>query len=151
MGDTAENVIANVSARVNSLENARNATDLKQSFIDALADCTNDKYNTVCNTGICSRVISALTLMDNDINLAKPMKTKSILRSEIMSKAYRILQDELETHPSARDYLDGCDNEKVVEFEDHIKNKVVTTIMKEYPSCDEKILVPIIKDACAGI
>jgi hypothetical protein len=151
IGDHENMVIDNVWQRINSKENLSRASALKESFADALVDCTNKLHYTVCSGGRCARILSSLTLLDADDAVAAPVKTREILRSEIMSKAHKVLQDALATSPAAADYLAGKDTPEVNQFEEQVKQNITQTIIRDYPNESTKNLGELISDAHAGV
>lgn len=149
---THENmVIDEVWKRINSRENEAQRNELRESLADALVDSTNESNYTVCSGGRCARILSSLTLLDSDNTISTPVKTREILRSEIMSKAHKILEKAIETEPGGADYVAGEDTGEVNKFEDSVKKQITEAIVADYPDEDTKNLADLISDAHAGI
>lgn len=153
VGEKENLVIDNVWKRINSKDNVDKRDALRESFADALIDCTDEKGYTVCSGGRCARILSSLTLLDSDKNIAEPVKTRDIIRSEVMSKAHKILQDSLEQIDDniADEYLEGKDSPEVSEFESKVKEEIDKKIRIDYPHQPIHIIDGLIKDAQAGV
>lgn len=151
IGDYEKLMVDNIWNRVNSRSNADRIDTLRESFADALVDCTNDEGYTVCSNGRCARIISSLTLLDSDANAAAPVKTREILRSEVMSKAAKILENALKNSTIAEDYLAGKETPEVAEFETTVKAEMAKKITADYIDEPPSILGDLISDAQAGI
>ena len=93
--DQESNIWYTVWKRIHAPENSDNIESLKNSFRDAVIDCTEDG-STVCTVGRVTRALNSLTLMDKNTNIATPVKTDDIERKEVYDKAYTILQRELD-------------------------------------------------------
>lgn len=148
VGAQEEMVLLEVWKRVNSNQNKSRQKELKEAFADALVDSTDDNGYTVCSGGRCARILSSLTLLDTDKKIAEPIKSKEILRSEIMSKAHKILNEAIDTHPQGADYVAGDDAPK---FESDVKKIIAKTIKDDYAGKEIKDLDELIADAQAGV
>lgn len=152
-------ILKDVWKRIHSNENKDKSSNLKESLFDSLADSMeksfySDEYKPVCISGRCSRILQSLTLLDNDEKISTPVKTTSILKDEIMTKSYKILQDELSKQPEniQKTYNSGEgsdeDMKNTQKFEESVKEKIIN-IEKDYP--DNIKVKDIINDALAGI
>jgi hypothetical protein len=159
---TEQAVLSDIWSRVNSNGNSANRDALRTALIDNLVSCTEKnntgKYSTVCTSGRCTRYINTLTLLDNDVNVAAPIKTKSILRNEILAKTSVLIDKKLtDTTPILAAIYKGTSPPQeeyeaqlttlVTEMKDHVAD----TIRKDYPNENMKILEELITDAQAGI
>lgn len=163
LNTNADDILINVWKRIHSPENENKKDELQAAFFDSIADSMENNHygtqkNMVCLVGRCNRILQTFTLLDNDANLSKPIKTKEILKNEIFSKSYKIIQDELKKLPEATaNVYNGISNSddqeiqrQIGEFESKLKIEI-ENISKEYPDTDPKILEPIINDAKSGI
>lgn len=158
-----DEIILNVWRRIHSPDNAENRESLKASLMDALAEGMDKnhfgEYKEVCAGGRTSRVLGSLTLLDNNDQIAAPMKTKEIMRNEIFAKTYKIIQNELENAPKmVSNAYNGIIpeeevppelNSKVEALEDHMRDVIAQTIKDDYPN--SKNLDNLILDAQAGV
>lgn len=160
IGASEDQIVLEVWKRINSSDNADNREELKQSLWTALASGMEPnyqgEYTAVCTVGRCSRVLDSLTLMDADSKLAKPPQTSEILRNEILSKSYVILQDALRDSPVAAVYngttTETDENRQALDdFKHTVKNRIEDTIRQDYPEAKPETLNNLIKDAKAGI
>lgn len=162
LDSTEDQVLGEVWRRIQSPENEQNRTTLEESLFDSLADAMDrapdGQYRQVCTTGRCARVIGSLTLLDKDPALAAPMKTTEILRNEIFSKSYQLIQHRLaEADPTVRAiYEDGAAGTPEQEtaartFEQSLRDTIETTIRADYPDAKPETLDSIIRDAQAGV
>jgi len=158
-----DDVLLNVWSRINSSDNEENRDSLKESLMDSLANSMDTnwagEYKEVCIGGRCARMIGSLTLLDKEPTISSPMKTGEILRNEVFSKSYVILQDQLNTQPQEiQDAYNGKITEindnlqsQVDRFESETKEKIAETIRNDYPSSKPDVLNNLIADAQAGI
>jgi len=157
-------VVANVWRRMNSPDNADNRDNLRDALMDNLADGVEKGYNgqdyQVCASGRTGRVLSSLTLIDADEEISQPIKTAEILRNEVFSKSYQIIQNTLKTadEETARAYNGVLDqpapdvDDKVAAFEVHLKEQIDQQLRDEYSDkVEPKILDNLIQDAQAGV
>lgn len=164
LNTTEDQVLLNIWKRIHSPENQKVKDDMKSTLFDSMADSMDinnyGEFKEVCLSGRCDRVLQSLTLVDQDPEISKPVKTTEILRNEVFSKSYRILQDELKkVPPEIGDAYNGklpqgSDPElekKVAEFEDNVKMEIEKTIRQDHSNVKPTILESIIKDAVAGI
>lgn len=164
LGDAREDeVLLNVWKRINSSANTENRESLKDSLMDSLADSMDTnwagEYKEVCIGGRCARMLGSLTLLDAQEEIAAPMKTAEILRNEVFSKSYKILQEQLESQPQeVRDIYNGKISSPTPEqeelgkkFEESTKDKIAETIRSDYPNSKPTVLDNLIKDAQAGV
>lgn len=157
-------ILSNVWKRTGSAENEQNRISLQSSLMNSLADCIEDGYNgneyQVCISGRVGRVLGSMTLLDANEQISEPIKTAEILRNEIFSKSYKIIQDSLKEtdDETARGYNGTLESPapevetKVRVFEDQVRDRIETTLRKEYEDkVDKKILENLIQDAKAGV
>lgn len=153
-------VLSNIWARINSSENEPVKEQLTKSLIDSLIN-SNEKnssgeYKLACTTGVCSRVIDSLTLLDTDSDISSPIKNTEILRNEIFSKAHKVMKDTISA--ASADYQQAYNStktdpdtlDKISKLEIRILNNI-DSIRLEYPNTNSDILNTIIDDAKAGI
>lgn len=131
----------------------QNAEDL---VVSALQECVENNI-TVCAMGRVSRIIESLVVVDSDPEISSSGKTTSILRSEIMSKAFNILEKEKENlkaeNPKLYDeYANSLDDESKSEdlqkWETHVRQEF-NKIAQDYPNIEKAH--SIIKEAHMGI
>lgn len=164
LGSYEDEILLSVWQRVHSPENDGKRQALKDSFMDALADGFDinqqGQYKKVCVNGRCSRLLSSLTILDEDKDISKPLKTKEIMRNEVLSKSYKILQDSLaqaspDVAAAYRGETDTAGNaeleNKVKDFTIQVKNSIETTMRKDYSESEPRIVEELIKDAQAGV
>lgn len=151
VGAHENQIIDEVWQRINSRENEDRQNELKESLADALIDATDESGYTVCSNGRCARVLSSLTLLDTNPDVAAPVKTREILRSEVMSKASKIIETAIDNLPGGVDYADGKESPEVTEFETTVKNKIAEIIVADYPEENTKYLADLVLDAQAGV
>jgi hypothetical protein len=167
LNSTEDEVLMAVWQRIHSPENESKQQALKSAFMDALAngfDVNNEgKFKEVCVNGRCNRLLNSLTLLDEDPNISKPVKTTEILRNEVFSKSYKIIQDELDRaapevaaayrgeSPAPGSLADPELPKKVSDFENHLKDTIATTLRNDYADSKPEILENLIKDAQAGV
>jgi hypothetical protein len=157
-------ILSNVWKRTGSAENEQNRVSLRGSLMNSLADCIEDGYNNaeyqVCISGRVGRVLGSMTLLDADERISEPIKTAEILRNEIFSKSYKIIQDALKEtdDETARGYNGALDSPapevetKVRVFEDQLRERIENTLRTEYEDkVDKKVLENLIQDAKAGV
>lgn len=158
-----DDVLLNVWKRVNSPENDDNKDSLQESLMDSLANSMDTnwagEYKEVCIGGRCARILGSLTLLDKEPAIAAPMKTGEILRNEVFSKSWRIVQDELsDQSQEIQDAYNGKTlnpsddiQTQVDEFENNTKNKIEEIIKKDYSTSKPDVLDNLIEDAKAGV
>lgn len=156
LGASEKQILIEVWKRINDPKNNSQRESLKQSFINALVDGVENGKN-VCTLGRCNRMLGTLTLLDNDPEVSKPVKTTEILRNEVFGKAHHIITTILKDTPKeiadAYQNLDYSDEHaKSVEIlENKLKTEVESILREEYQSVKPNILDNLIKDAQAGI
>lgn len=163
LGTDESAVLQNVWTRVHSRENAANLQNLELSFVNSLAECQEPDWQgndqQVCTVGRVSRVINSLSQMDADEDIAAPVVTTEVLRNEIFSKTYAIIQEELKSadvdvarkyNGLPGDYAPEIDA-RVEEFEENLKLKITNTIQSEYSDAKPETLRTIIQEALAGV
>jgi len=155
-----KSIISDVWKRINSQENHDKRGLLKESFMDALASGV-ESGRDVCTMGRCSRVLGALTLLDKDSEISKPVKTTEILRNEALFKAHQTVLRVLKEYPS--NISEAYQNpekllsasadvrQKVDELENTIKQEIETTLKSDYSNIKPVTLENIIRDAQAGV
>lgn len=178
LNTTEDQILLNVWKRINSPENAAHRVGLRDVLFDSMADSIElnryGEYMEVCLVGRCNRILQSLTLLDKDPEIATPIKTTEILRNEILSKSYVIIQNELKKapldvsnayngityigpHQAALTENQNVNNDqqnlnaKIKEFENKTKLEIERLIRQEYIGVDPKILDNLIKDAQAGV
>jgi hypothetical protein len=157
-------VLSEVWRRMNSPQNEDNRENLREAFMGSLADCVETGYNgqeyQVCSSGRCGRVLGSLTLLDQDEHISQPIKTAEILRNEVFSKSYQIIQDSLNNTDAetARAYNGVLDSpapdvaEKLQRFESGLKDRIEMELRDEYSDkVDSNVLDNLINDAKAGV
>ena len=163
LGTDESAVLQNVWNRVHSRENAANVQNLELSFVNSLAECQEPDWQgndqQVCTVGRVSRVINSLSQMDADEDISAPVVTTEVLRNEIFSKTYAIIQEELKSadvdvarkyNGLPGDYAPEIDA-RVEEFEENLKLKITNTIQSEYSDAKPETLRTIIQEALAGV
>lgn len=165
LNDREDKVLLNVWTRIHDPRNKENKDSLKTALMDSLAECVAPDYygvdQSVCTMGRTERVINSLTLLDSDEDISKPVKTKEIMRNEVFTKSYKIIQDELKKMPTevVRAYNgvtspdeQGPDlQESVKTFEQMLKDKIADDVVNTYPSAKQDTIEQLIKDAQAGV
>lgn len=166
--DNERNILLNVWRRIHSGDNSEQREFLIDAFMDSLSNSMEKNYYgdyaMVCANGRCDRVINSLTLIDSNPVISKPIKTKEIMRNEILSKSYNILQGELKRAPAnvAKAYngslsesqIDTDLQNQVDNFVNNVKDKIETQIREDYKESDlhnEATLENLIKDAQSGV
>jgi hypothetical protein len=74
-------------------DNDENAKDIRESVVESLADCVENKQ-IVCSGGVAARLLSSLGLLDHDENVGITQSTE-MYRNEIFGEAKKIFDDEL--------------------------------------------------------
>jgi hypothetical protein len=160
LGGSENELLTDVWKRITSQDNKSNRQSLKESLVDAL-DSSIESGKPVCTMGRCSRVLSSLTLLDNDEAISKSVKTKDLLRNEILSKSYVTLQKVLDSSPA--EITAAYSNPEVLELatpevkkgvddlENKIKSEIETTIRNDYKDVKNETLDDLIKDALHGV
>jgi hypothetical protein len=159
--DTSERqLIVDVWKRINSPENHSKRGTLHESFMNSLSDGI-ENGKPVCTMGRCGRMLGSLTLLDADPEIAKPTKTKEILRNEIFSKSHAIIKKVLDDTPIhiAKAYqdpeifaqADSKIKKKVDKLENKLKQEIETTLQQDYKDVKPATLDNLIKDAQAGV
>ena len=160
LGTTEDKILLEVWKRINSPDNEENRDELKRSLWTSMASGVETNYNgnsaTVCTVGRCSRILDSLTLMDSDKHIAKPPQTVEVLRNEVLSKSYVVLQNALRNSPLAAVYNgtepETDDNRQALDdFKLSVKREIADTIHKDYPDAKPDTLNNIIQDAQAGV
>lgn len=156
-------ILGNVWNRVNSAENMENRDGLRSSLMDSLSECVERGYNggdyQVCASGRTARVLGAMTLLDTNESISTPMKTAEILRNEVFSKSYKIIQDALKEtdDETARGYNGALESPapdveyKVGQFVEAVKGRIAETLRADYADVDPGVIDNLIKDAQAGV
>lgn len=122
--DQESNIWYTVWKRIHAPENSDNIESLKNSFRDAVIDCTEDG-STVCTVGRVTRALNSLTLMDKNTNIATPVKTDDIERKEVYDKAYTILQRELDKMGSKfKESYESGEMTNTEVFDDKVKEAI---------------------------
>ena len=98
-GDTEDNIFAYVWTRASHPRNASNRDNIKLAIVDAL-DSAVEGTTTVCINGRASRILSALSLLDFDNEIANP-KTLDMYRQQIFGEISQMISAETTTIASA--------------------------------------------------
>jgi hypothetical protein len=162
--DTTETeVLKDVWTRIKSPENEKNKDNLQETFIHSLADCIEPNWqgidHQVCVSGRVSRVLGTLTLLDNDTEISKPVKTTEILRNEVFSKAHNIIQKELKAadidianaYNGVQESPSPTTQEQLINFESSLKQKIDDTLRHDYPDVKSDVLNNLISEAQQGV
>jgi hypothetical protein len=166
--DNEKNILINVWKRVHSSDNDDRRQFLKDAFMDSLSNGMEKNYYgdyaMVCANGRCDRVINSLTLIDSNPEISKPVKTKEIMRNEVLAKSYTILQEELKRADTAvvRAYNGSTPESEITtevqgqvdDFITRVKGKIETQVRDDYKESDVRdpgIIDNLIKDAQSGV
>lgn len=164
--DNERNVLLNVWKRIHSSDNDNRRDNLRASLIDSLASGMEKNYYgdyaMVCANGRCGRVINSLTLLDANKDISRPIKTKEIMKNEVFSKSYKILENELKKAPAdvvkayngttPESQINAELTKRVDDFMDNVKSKIETQIRADYDgSTNDATLENLIKDAQSGV
>jgi len=182
-------VLTNVWRRIHQPANVKNYLELEVAVIDALLDSVERKspfvnalgdlfmlmaqpqqlqmqtefsrnYSTVCINGRVSRILTALTLLDADEQLAAPVMDMSELKNEAYMKSSRIVDELFETKSKEfREFYNKNSDDltteqewQIQEFEKDAKEKIKTELTKDYKHLvSQSELTEIIKNAQAGV
>lgn len=131
VGANEKDILFAIWDRINSKTNEERKENLVTSFIDSLANSMESRngsgFSHVCTQGRACRIIDSLTLLDKNEKLSVPPKTIDMYRNEIMSKSYKILQDELKKAPNnVREAYNGN-----TPLDDESSNKIDNTFTQE--------------------
>ena len=140
--------------RIHHADNLKNQELLEQALIDQLYDCyeNNDpmvglflvalvgenKGHVVCVNGRVARIISSLSLLDNDPILAEPEKDIAEITNMAYSKASQILKSTLEKNKAAelysksREKMSTEEKTTIDKIENDVKNNIKQTLTSEY-------------------
>lgn len=160
-----------VWTRIHHKDNEENMKKMEIMLLDQLIDCYESiKINigiinvmtpehSVCINGRVGRIISSLTLLDNDKILSDPEKDEKEIANLAYSKAYKILTTELkknkridELYNTNHDKLSDDEFDEVIEFENKIKLKIERELTNEYKNyISSQKLKNIIEKAKQGI
>lgn len=167
LNDNERNILLNVWKRIHSSDNDHQRANLQESLIDSLSSGMEKNYfgdyAMVCANGRCARVINSLTLLDANKDISKPPVTKEIMKNEIFSKSYRILEDQLKKAPvdvakaynglTPESQIDEDLNKRVEEFTKNVKDKIEKQIRSDYKSssASSETIENLIKDAQSGV
>lgn len=111
-------------------------TDLKEMLFTNLIDCMEED-GPVCIVGRVSRVLSTLTLLDEDDELSKPEMTIADVSNEIYGKVVKLLDSELTVNNMNELYnkltpLTVDEQNKLNKCIDNIKKNITESITNEY-------------------
>lgn len=154
---TDTQVMIDVYKRIISPDNANSRPDMQRAFMDSLADVVeNDaqgRPHLVCVTGRCARMLNALTMLDHDGTIARPVQTTDMVRNEALSKASTILQTALREAPEEirQGYTDNTGTDEVREFEKQVKSQIENTIRTDYSHLENRVVDQVVQDAQAGV
>ena len=153
MSDNEKIILSEVWGRINSPDNSAKYPQLISALVDQLSDCVETKGYTVCEGGRVNRLIDTFTLMDSDDELSKPIKSKEVLKHEILPNMGKLLEDELEKLPeqTRNDYNSAKSTPEVEQFENHMKNLMIQTIDENYSDVNPRVRNQIKEEAIAGI
>ena len=122
------------------------------------ADPLLDKLNLACINGRVGRIISALSLLDNDPILNSPEIDEKEIANIAYMKASSILKEELKTENMENIYTKDVDQltneerENLNKFEKNVKDKIENTLLKEYKDIiSNDQLTNIIKKSQLGV
>lgn len=119
------------------------------NLIDALIQGLENSYEgkVVCAHGICSRILDSFVLIDKSF-LGNPAKNIEIIRKEMCSKTYKILQDNIRSEENNKKYMED-DPAFLAMLEDKIK----TILQSDYKNTDidKETLDKLIEEMIAGI
>ncbi len=127
-----KNILLEVWARAHCIKNKENEADLEQSILDSLENCIENN-TTVCLSGRVTRIIGSLALLDAEsekIGLGI-LKTKTMVRNEILEDASRIMQkytgpDSKEDKGVIDKYNTGSDDAEVKLLENKMKEEMLS-------------------------
>ena len=153
MNDNEKTILSEVWGRINSPDNSTMYPQLVSALVDQLSDCVETKGYTVCEGGRVNRLIDTFTLVDSDEELKKPIKSKEVLKHEILPNMGKLLEDELQKLPeeTRKDYNLGKSTLDVEQFENHMKTLMSQTIDKNYSDVNPRVRNQIKEEALAGI
>lgn len=172
-------ILNHVWDRINDEENIQHKEQLQIALIDNIIDCAykvgnildpqlaqvvqlimGDTYTVHCINGRVARFITSLILLDVDPIISKPEMDAKEIANEAYSKAYAILNNELDiqndqiqTWFSTKETDLTPDQLTIVkELEQHIKGKIADVLKADYKDIlDSSELDIIITKAQAGI
>lgn len=136
--DTESNIYKNVVTRIKSPENRDSRDELMNALADSIKNMVQESrdgtYHTVCLGGRMNNLMNTFTLLDADPGIANPIKTSSILKSEIFSKMQKELELEIaKQDPGVRDHYNDINKptppgyeETINKIRENIKNKLET-------------------------
>jgi hypothetical protein len=143
VGDTEQNILANVVRRINIPENMKNRKDMVVSLATNLADSVKKNNLTnmpVCISGRVAGVIESLAHMDKDPGVGI-LKTKEAIRNEVFQTAHHeymatqkmALDGNNDTlKKGAEDMRDGEDSPESIEFEKLVKENIKNRLQRDY-------------------
>jgi hypothetical protein len=118
----------------------------------------NDEGHVVCVNGRVARIISALSLLDNDSILAEPELDEAEIKNLAYSKANNILQKNLkeagleDLYIADREKISAEDKVKIEMLENKIREEIGDVLKKEYNNfVPTKSLTEIIAQAQEAI
>lgn len=128
--DKEEQIWYVVWRRIYSPDNRENIDSLLNALRDSIIDCgDNGGSGLVCLTGRVTRVLNALTLLDKNVDLSKPIKTDDIERKEVYDDAHKILQRELDMMgPKFKAEYESGDMQDTKVFDEKVKNCIKVEI-----------------------
>lgn len=149
--------------RIKSPDNDKNRDDLIEMLFNQLNDCIMPASTRIpiiedlltpggmhCINGRIGRMISTLTLLDNDPVLQEPEKDIAEIRNIMFMRAAAIRNQELAAmeikQPGFKEKYDADDT---LEFDIQVRNKISTTLLDEFKGqVPTKDMREIINDAC---
>ena len=174
--------------RINHPENEKNRENMKEALLYQLIDCIQttqemfgdiiqiitplgDAPHVVCINGRIARLISSLSLLDEDPILNKPELDEKEISNLAYMKAYSILQKNLkrkvpknrgfqrlegkimeEIYIKDPDKLEDDEKKLLKHFESHVKKEITHSLKKEYQEIvSSKLLNEIIEKSLMGI
>lgn len=177
-------ILTLVWQRIHNQDNQKNVELMEIALLDQLIDCVqkdndalnmimqflfneiqdedepenmNENKSLVCINGRVARVISSLSLLDNDPVLFEPIRDEKELANMAYSKASSILQEELKVQNMEKIYISTEkrskeEQEKLEKFEKHVKDQIERTLLADYKDViSESKLKEIIEKSKAGV
>lgn len=173
-------ILNNVWDRINDDDNAAHKEQLQIALIDNIVDCAykmdinmldpqfaqvvqlimGDAYTVHCINGRVARFITSLILLDVDPVIAKPEMDAKEIANEAYTKAYAILNKELdEQTDEVQTWFNTKETELtpeqlqiVKDLENHIKGRIADVIRNDYKDIlDGPELDTIINKAQSGV
>ncbi len=123
--------------RINQPDNSARKDDMIQRLLENILDCIDQEHNiinnemTYCSTGIMSRLLNSLVLLDNDPILSEPVLDLATVNNLIYSKTSSMLQEKLKDLSFNELYLSETNPIRTREV-GLLKNHIEETLNNEY-------------------